>query len=173
MSIIDKWRGIDAHTRFLIAYPFWFLLLFGLFYWGRFWDVSSLGKVIDTALRTQIMDILQLFLDNHIENNYEIVINPLYRVVITPECNGLIPYFIYLAGVLAYPSRIFTKIIWGVMGYIIFFIANIIRLIIVTKVVNIYGADKFFLIHDIGGNLLLIVVGLLMFKAYLKVAYES
>ena len=170
MSIIDKWRSINENSRFLISYFFWFLTLFGIFYWGKYWDLSNIGKIIDNAIRSQIMDILRVFIDNKIVNNYEIVINPLYRVVITPECNGLIPYFIYLAGVLAYNSKLTTKILWAVIGYIIFFIVNIIRLVIVTTVVSSYGSDKFFLIHDIGGNLLLIVVGLTMFKTFLKVA---
>ena len=172
MSIIDRWKVLDAQKRFLIAYPFWFIILFGVFYWGKFWDLSIIGKAIDSSLRTQIMDILKLFIDNKIVNSYEIVINPHYSLIITPECNGLIPYFIYLAGVLAYPSTIAQKLFWGVLGYIVFFVVNIIRLLVVTYVVNIYGYKSFFYIHDIGGNLLLIAVGLLMFKGFLFYAQK-
>ena len=113
------------------------------------------------------MGALDAILNNTIVD-YDIIINPKYHIVITPECNGLIPYFIYLAGVLAYPKSWLLKLKWALLGYIVFFIANIIRLVVVTLVVNRYGADSFYYIHDIGGNIFLIVVGSIMFLGYLN-----
>ncbi len=173
MSIIDRWKRLDKYLRFLILYPFWFIILFGIFYWGEYWDLSIIGKAIDSALRTQIMDILKLFINNKVVNEFEFIINPQYSVVITPECNGLIPYFIFLAAILAYPSSISLKIIWAFLGFVLFFIINIIRLIVVIYIVNIFGYESFFYIHDIGGNLLLIGIGLLMFKGFLYYAQKS
>ena len=113
------------------------------------------------------MEVLDAILPNRFID-YDIVINPKYHIVITPECNGLIPYFIYLAGVLAYPKSWILKLKWAILGLIVFNIANIIRLIVVVMVVNSYGGDSFYYIHDIGGNILLIAVGSLMFLGYLN-----
>jgi len=100
--------------------------------------------------------------------DYDIVINPKYHIVITPECNGLIPYFIYLAGVLAYPKSWFLKLKWTVFGLIIFNIANLIRLVVVTLVVNKYGSSSFYYIHDIVGNIFLVILGSVLFLGYLN-----
>ncbi len=170
MSIIKKWQNLSASNRFLFAYPFWFLLLFGLFYWGRYWSLSPLGHFLDTFQRNIIMAVLDSVLNNKIVN-YDIVINSRYHVVITPECNGFVPYFIFLAAVLAYPKSLKCKILWAVAGYFIFSIVNLIRLYLVTITVNNYGTDAFFLAHDIGGNLLLIIIGGIMFIGYLDKCY--
>ena len=167
MSIGSRWKSIEPSNRFLIAYPIWFLILFGLFYWGSYWSASPIGYYLDSLQREMIMGVLDSLLDNQIVG-YDIVINPQYHVVITPECNGFVPYFIFLAGVLAYPCRLASKLFWLVFGYLIFTVVNLIRLYIVTVVVNNYGADYFFLIHDIGGNVLLIVTGMVSFLIYLK-----
>ena len=113
------------------------------------------------------MSVLDSTLDNQIQN-FDIVINPKYHVVITPECNGFVPYYIYLAGVLAYSCTLKRKVIYGVVGYFIFTVVNLIRLYVVTQIVNKYGAGYFFLAHDIGGNLLLIITGMSIFWLYLK-----
>ena len=113
------------------------------------------------------MSVLDSTLDNQIQN-FDIVINPKYHVVITPECNGFVPYYIYLAGVLAYSCTIKRKVIYAVAGYFLFTVVNLIRLYLVTQIVNKYGADYFFWAHDIGGNVLLIITGMSIFWLYLK-----
>ena len=167
MSIVERYRDLSASQKFFIAYPIWFLALFGLFYWGRFWDHSFLGKLIDSAHRAVIMQLLDNTLANRIVG-YDIIINPKYHIVITPECNGLVPYFIYLAAVLAYPMQRLCKLKWAVIGYFVIMVANFFRLVAVTEVVNGFGAKSFYYVHDIGGNILLIVVGSLLFLSYLK-----
>ena len=167
MSIVKKWHSLDRYNRFLISYPFWFLLLFGLFYWGKYWSLSPIGEYLDHLQRDFIMMVLNTLLDNKIVN-YDIIINPRYHVVITPECNGFVPYFIFLAGILAYPCSIKNKIFWAILGYVIFTFVNLLRLYIVTEAVNKWGADIFFYIHDIGGNLLLIITGAALFFKYLN-----
>ena len=167
MSIIDKWHSLDAQNRFLIAYPLWFAFLFALFYWGKYWSYSPIGEIIDNYQRAWIMEALDAILPNRIID-YDIVINPKYHIVITPECNGLIPYFIYLAGVLAYPKSWFLKLKWTVLGLIIFNIANLVRLVVVTLVVNKYGSSSFYYIHDIVGNIFLVILGSVLFLGYLN-----
>jgi exosortase/archaeosortase family protein len=172
LSIIDSYRKIDASIRFLIAFPFWLLVLFGLFYWGKYWNYSPFGEAIDSLIRSLIMPILDTILNNPIID-YAILINPKYRIIITPECNGLIPYLMILAAILAYPCRLSRKLFWGVLAFVIMFIMNIIRLYIVVEVVNIYGTKYFYLIHDIVGNMLLIITGALIFLRYLKGCSEE
>jgi len=172
LSIREKWHSIDAQNRFLIAYPLWFAALFALFYWGKFWSYSPIGEVIDHYQRAWIMAVLDAVLNNAIVD-YDIIINPRYHIVITPECNGLIPYFIYLAGVLAYPRSWLLKFKWAILGLIVFNIANIVRLIVVVWVVNRYGDGSFYYIHDIGGNIFLVTVGSFMFLRYLNAKKSS
>lgn len=167
MSIKSRWHSLNDSNKFLIAYPFWFLLIFGIFYWGSYWSMSPIGQYLDGVQRDMIMSVLDSTLNNHVQN-FDIIINSKYHVVITPECNGFVPYYIYLAGVLAYSCRLKRKLIYGVVGYFIFSIVNLIRLYTVTQIVNKYGADYFFLAHDIGGNLLLIITGMSIFWLYLK-----
>jgi len=167
LSIKSWWQSIHPQNRFLIVYPLWFIILFGLFYWGRYWSYSPIGKSIDFFQRAWIMAALDALLNNQIIN-YDIIINKNYSVVITPECNGLIPYFIYLAGVLAYPKSIGLKVKWAFIGLLVFNIANLIRLVVVTLVVNKYGYEAFFYIHDIGGNILLVATGSVLFLGYLN-----
>jgi len=167
VSIGSWWRDLRASDRFFVAYPLWLLFLFGIFYWGRFWDYSPIGEIIDSFHRSIIMLLLDGMLSNHIIG-YEIVITPHYRVVITPECNGLVPYFIYLAAILAYPKRGWCKLKWALIGYITVMFANFLRLVGVTEVVNNFGEQSFYYIHDIAGNILLIGVGTGLFLLYLR-----
>ncbi len=167
MSIGSRWRALRASDRFFIAFPIWLLILFGLFYWGRYWDLSPIGRVIDNAHRTVIMALLDNTLANRIIG-YEIVISPHFRIVITPECNGLVPYYIFLAAVLAYPNHWWCKLKWAFIGYIVIMATNFVRLVAVTEVVNSFGAASFYYVHDIAGNLFLIIVGSLLFLLYLR-----
>ena len=164
---VEKSSTQDSSKRFLLLYFFWLLILFAIFYWGSYWSASKLGYYIDYYQRDFIMQILDSLLDNKIVN-YDIIINPKYHVVITPECNGLVPYFIFLAGVLAYRCNFFKKLLWLLGGYIIFSLINLIRLYAVVEIVNRFGGKYFFIAHDIGGNLLLVATGAICFLIYLK-----
>ena len=129
--------------------------------------MSPIGQFIDSVQRDMIMAVLDSTLENSIQN-FDIVINPKFHVVITPECNGFVPYYIFLAGVLAYSCNLKRKIIYAVFSYLIFTVVNLIRLYTVTQIVNRYGEDSFYYAHDIGGNLLLIITGMWLFLKYLK-----
>ncbi len=167
MSIVNWYKNMHPSDRFLITLPFWLIVLFGLFYWGKFWSYSPIGEALDSFQRGTIMPILDAFIDKPIKE-FNIFINPKYSIVITPECNGLVPYLIILASILAYSCKLIRKIIWAIVAYIVIYIVNLIRLIVVVKVVEIFGEDYFYLIHDIGGNALLIITGGLLFLLYLK-----
>jgi exosortase/archaeosortase family protein len=60
-----------------------------------------------------------------------------------------------------------SKVLFALSSFFIFFVVNIIRLYVVVLVVNSYGSSAFYLVHDIGGNLLLIATGAVIFLTYL------
>ncbi len=113
------------------------------------------------------MPILDATLDSPIKN-FDIIVNPKYHIIITPECNGLVPYLMVLSAIVAYSCSFKRKLIWAVIAYIVIYIVNLIRLIVVVKVVESFGEDWFYLIHNIGGNLLLIISGGALFLGYLR-----
>ncbi len=166
MSVIDTYKNLDSSNKFLVAFPFWLAVLFGLFYWGNYYSLSPIGECIDSAVRSIIMSILDSLLENPILG-YDIVIDAKYRVVITPECNGLIPYLMILSAIVAYPCKMRSKVLFALSSFFIFFVVNIIRLYVVVWVVNSYGSSAFYLVHDVGGNLLLIATGAVIFLTYL------
>ncbi len=166
MSITKTYKK-DSSNSFIIYFFIWLAILFGLFYWGKYWQYSPIGKELDISIRSLIMPILDTILNNPIID-YDIIINPKYRVVITPECNGLIPYLMILSAILAFNCNFIKKLIWGILAFFIFFIINIIRLYFVILVVNRYGPKYFYLIHDIVGNILLIITGAVIFLIYIK-----
>jgi len=167
VSIAKRYKNLDSSNKFLILFPLWLIVLFGLFYWGNYYSLCPIGKVIDSAQRGVIMPILDTVLSNPIVN-YDIVINPKYRIVITPECNGIIPFLMILAAIIAYSCQKKRKIIWAVLSYFVISIVNLIRLILVVKIVDIFGVDSFHLVHDIGGNILLILTGSGLFLLYIR-----
>jgi exosortase/archaeosortase family protein len=113
---------------------------------------------------------LKPFLQPNQIKDYDIWINPHYKIIITQACNGMIPILFLFASILAYPSKWIYKVIWIVLGYITYVIVNAIRLIIVTKVTQIYGRESFYWIHDIVGNALLMIVGLVLFVSFIKIS---
>lgn len=167
MSIRDGWLSIRPSNRFLFAYPFWLAILFGIFYWGTYWELSPIGHYLDSLQRAGVMELLNALLPNHIVN-HDIIISSHYHIIITPECNGLVPYYIYLAAVLAYANSLWCKLEWAFLGYIVISIANMVRLVAVVFVVNKFGQNSFYFIHNIIGNILLIAVGSALFLLYLK-----
>ena len=172
MSVIKAYKNLESSNRFLIAFLFWLLVLFGLFYWGKYWSYSPIGEYLDKSIRSLIMPILNIIVDNPIVG-YDIVINPKYRVLITPECNGLIPFLMIAAAIIAYPCNLLRKIKWLIFSFVMFFVMNILRLYIVVLVVSKFGSSYFYLVHDVGGNILLILTGALLFLPYLKGCNEE
>ena len=172
MSIKEKWHTLDSQKRFLLSYPFFFLLLFGLFYWGEYWQGFEFAKAIDIFHRDTIMQILSLVVDEPIKG-YKVLFDNHTRLVITPECNGLVPFLMLAAAILAYPSSIKLKLKWLLIAYISFMVANIVRLIGVYFAIKSFGVESFYIAHDIIGNLFLIALGAFIFFQYLGNIYAN
>lgn len=151
-----------------IVYYFLFLgLLFGLFYAPFF----GLAFYVNQFQTEWILKALSFFLQPEQLQNNTIWINPQYKIIITKSCNGVIPILFLHASILAYPSSLVHKLVWMLLGYILFFIVNIVRILWVVFVTQEGdGHRDFYWSHDIVGNSLLMLTGLGLFVMYIKTA---
>jgi len=149
--------------KFFIFYGIMLIALFEFFYWAD----SPLAKQINDFQSNLTLGALKPFLKPGQLVGADIVISPTYRLIITQACNGLIPFFIFFAAVLATPTTWLNRLFWVFIGYVIFFIINITRLLLVTHYVT-ETPRNFQLSHDIFGNMLLMITGMILFFYYLK-----
>jgi archaeosortase B (VPXXXP-CTERM-specific) len=69
-----------------------------------------------------------------------------FNVEIVVECTGLYEMFIFLLGMLAYPSSLKKKL-WGALfGIPFIFLINIIRMVFIAVICN-YRPDAFEFLH--------------------------
>jgi len=139
------------------------IALFEFFYWMQ----SPLAAGINDFQTNLTLGVLEPFLKPDQLKGVDIIISPRYKLIITQACNGLIPFLIFFAAVLAFPSSWANRIFWIVVGYITFFVINIVRLLIVTYYVT-KTPRNFEMSHDIYGNMLLMVTGMILFYLYLR-----
>jgi exosortase/archaeosortase family protein len=151
--------------RFVLLYFLFLSLLFGLFYA----PTSSLSVWLNGGQTRLTLWGLSLFLDPDQLKGIDIWINPHYRIYISQACNGMIPILFLFAAILAYPSRIWHKIVWLILGYLFFAVTNVVRLLWVTyATTHAGGHEAFWWAHDIVGNALLVSTGFGLFVAFVK-----
>lgn len=149
--------------KFLLSYWLGIAMLFGVFYW----NLSPLSSVINTLQTNLTAYFTSLTLADDMMDNYRILINEQYSLVIEKACNGMIPYLFFIASIVAFPSTLMHKVKWAIMGYIIISLMNIFRIWMVTQIV-LQEEKNFSLAHDYLGNILLIITGLGLFIAFIK-----
>jgi len=148
---------------FASYYLLFLLLLFGLFYW----DLSPLAAYVDHYQRGLTLRFLDLGLPEGQLRGIDIWINPHYKIIITKACNGMIPILVFWAAVLAYPLAGWQRKLWWILaGYLLLSAVNIARLLMVAACVK--EQSDFPLCHDIFGNMLLMIAGLLLFWLFLR-----
>lgn len=153
--------------RFIALYFLFLGGLFVLFYA----PTSSLSTFINHTQTDLTLKVLEWFLKPNQLEGIDIWITPQYKIIITQACNGVIPILFLYASILAYPSLIKDKIVWMSLGYILFFIMNIVRILLVVYVTeNGEGQGDFYWSHDLLGNTLLMLTGLGLFIAFIKSA---
>jgi len=148
--------------KFIRVYIISLVILFGLFYL----DISPLSKGVNDFQIEIISKILSLFLDNISSNR--IVITPHYGLIIEKNCNGLMVYFIFLATIVALSNSFRELLFWGVIGYVVIGVVNIVRIYIIARLVLI-NRSNFYLAHDIFGNILLFLTAILLLFIFLRV----
>ena len=146
----------------------YFLFLGGLFI--LFYAATSPVSIWLNSIQTEwTLNVLKWFLRPGQLEGIDIWITPEYKIIITQACNGMIPILFLYASILAYPSSIKDKILWMGVGYIVFFVVNIVRILLVVFVTqNGQGQGEFYWSHDLLGNTLLMLTGLGLFIAFIK-----
>ena len=152
---------------------FYFLFLGGLFILF-YAPTSQISQMINEFQTNLTLKALDLFFKPEQLKGIDIWINPSYKIIITKACNGMIPILFLYASILAYPSTFVQKIIWMILGYILFFVVNIVRILLVVYVTeNGKGQGDFYWSHDLIGNTLLMITGLGIFIAFIKSSTRS
>lgn len=153
--------------RFICLYFIFLGLLFTLFYA----PTSQVSQILNNTQSRFILSVLNLFLESQQLDGIDIWINPHYKIIITKACNGVIPLLFLYASILAYPSTFRHKLLWMMLGYILFFVVNIFRILWVVFITQHgEGQGDFYWSHDIVGNTLLMLTGLGLFIAFIKTA---
>ena len=156
--------------RFVALYFLFLVLLFVLFYL----PTSPLSAWLNDGQTALTLVWLDYFLAPNQLQGFDIQINPHYKIIITQACNGMIPILFLFASILAYPSSLLRKIFWMVLGYILFSIVNVVRLLFVVHATQTgEGYSDFYWSHDVVGNALLMVTGLLLFIAFIKSSHRN
>jgi len=157
--------------KLFIALYFFFLgILFVLFYA----PTSQMSQILNDMQTTLTLSALNLFLEPNQLKGVDIWINPYYKIVITQACNGVIPILFLYASIMAYPATLKHKVLWMFLGYILFFVVNIVRILLVVYVTeNGKGQGDFYWSHDLVGNIFLMLTGLGLFIAFIKTASQS
>jgi len=150
--------------RFALSYLVWLGVLFGLFYW----NLSPLSHAPNAFLREHLLQIMDAGLSPGQVRGSDIWINPHYKLMIEKACNGMIPVLMYLASIFAYPSSWKRRFIWGIAGTIIMLTLNVARIFMVTWFVMQGGQENFSLSHDVLGNALFMLAGLVMFYLFIR-----
>lgn len=152
-------------NRFVALYFFFLALLF-VFLYAPATEISVMLNETQTQLT---LFLLKWFLQPQQLQGIDIWISPQYKIVITQACNGMIPILFLFASILAYPSSLLHKIIWMLIGYLSFTVINVLRLLMVVYFVQREGGrDNFYWAHDLLGNFLLMILGLLLFFVFIK-----
>ncbi|HQS72085.1 MAG TPA: exosortase/archaeosortase family protein [Sulfurovum sp.] len=153
--------------RFAALYFLNLTLLFMLFYA----ETSILSTLANKGQTQLTLFFLGMFLPSEQLQGADIWINPLYKIIINQACNGMIPILFLFASILAYPALWWYKISWMGIGYMIFSLVNVFRILLVVYFVEQNGGrENFYWSHDLLGNVLLISVGLGLFITFIKLS---
>ena len=155
----------NSMKRFAALYFLYLAVLFTLFYM----ETSILAVLVNEGQTKLTLFFLNIFLEKDQLQGIDIWINPQYKIIINQACNGLIPIIFLFASIFAYPSTIWHKIYWIIIGYAVFTMVNVFRILLVVHFVEQKaGRENFYWSHDLMGNALLMGVGLGLFIAFIK-----
>jgi len=156
--------------RFAVLYFFYLALLFILLYA----DTSAFSLWLNDQQTNLTLHLLDLFLKPEQLKGIDIWITPHYKIYISQACNGFIPVFFLWAAILAYPAKLWYKILWLGITYVVFAIVNTLRLLIVVYFAEqAEGGSSFYWSHDLLGNAILMLTGLGLFIAFIKLSSNT
>ena len=153
--------------QFITFYFLFLALLFVLFYA----PTSIMSTLLNDGQTKLTLTMLEFFLKPHQLQGVDVWINPQYKIIITQACNGAIPILFLFASILAYPSTFRHKILWMLIGYAVFSLVNVLRILLVVNITQAgEGQGDFYWSHDIIGNIILMFTGLTLFILFIKTA---
>ena len=156
--------------RFIALYFLFLAILFTFFYA----DTSMVSTFLNEGQTKLTLFFLDMFLEPNQLKGIDIWINPHYKIIINQACNGMIPILFLFAAILAYPSGSLHKLLWMFIGYILFSLLNVIRILLVVYFVEGEGGrGNFYWSHDLLGNSLLMLLGLGLFIAFIKTSKRT
>ncbi len=156
--------------RFIALYFLFLAILFTFFYA----DTSAVSTFVNQGQTKITLFFLDMSLEPNQLKGIDIWINPQYKIIINQACNGVIPILFLFASILAYPSSIFHKLLWMIVGYVLFSVLNVLRILLVVYFVEGEGGrGNFYWSHDLVGNALLMLLGLGLFVAFIKTAKKT
>lgn len=151
--------------RFVALYFLFLVLLFTFFYA----DTSVVSTFLNETQTKLTLFFLDIFLEVGQIQGIDIWINPHYKIIINQACNGMIPILFLYASILAYPSSLWYKLVWMVIGYLLFSLVNVIRLLFVVYATKTgQGQEEFYWSHDLVGNAMLMLTGLGLFIVFIR-----
>jgi exosortase/archaeosortase family protein len=156
--------------RFIVLY-FLFLAILFTFFYAHTNPLSTYVNETQTALT---LAMLGLLLDPAQLQGIDIWINPHYKIIINHACNGMIPILFLFASILAYPSGSWHKFSWMIVGYVVFSLVNVWRILLVVYFVEQKGErGNFYWSHDLLGNTILMITGLTLFILFIKTSKDQ
>jgi exosortase/archaeosortase family protein len=156
--------------RFVALYFLFLALLFTFFYA----PTTPLSTLLNDGQTNLTLYFLEMFLKPEQLKGIDIWINPNYKIIINKSCNGVIPILFLFASILAYPSTLGHKLFWIGVGYVLFSVVNVARILLVVYATESgEGQKEFYWSHDLVGNTLLMITGLVLFVAFIKTSSKT
>ena len=150
---------------FVLRFAIWSLLLIGLIY---FKDYSPFYFITEFQTNMTIY-VTKLWIELfHIPvtlTGHTMTFRHGLELRILNECNGLTPFILYLAAILAYPTRYAAKINWFVGGMIVLLTLNFVRIVLITLFLIIYP-ESFDIAHNIVGRYSIGAITLYLFYLF-------
>lgn len=148
--------------RFLIGYAIWATCLFALFFFEAYsplFVVNQWQTEITTFITRWWVQALELPV---LIQAATLILPNNMNLHIVHECNGLVPFLLYLAAILAYPTPSINKFNWILIGYAVLLVINTLRMLLITLVV-LEDKSLFYIAHDWFGRYGVAILTIVLF----------
>ncbi len=150
---------------FAIRYAVWVGALFFLLFFDGLSPLFIVNQ-LQTGLTIHITHLWVSIFDLPVHFQAEsLLLDNGMHLKILHECNGLTPYLLLAAAILAYPTSLQSKALWLLIGYCAVLVINTLRMLFITLVV-IDHPEQFHLVHDWIGRYSVALLTLGLFYLY-------
>ena len=152
--------------KFISFYIFYLALFFFLVDYEPMRNFLHLEEFYNSAI-TQLSAWFIDLVGMQVGSSSNVLHLPHANLIIKFGCNGLEAILIYAAGVLAYPAKTKTKILWIAIGTIFLEAINILRIALLAFTIEKYP-KIFDIMHDYITQSIMIILAFLLFLFYLQ-----